>query len=470
MKKKLLLFVCILLVSKLLSAQQYAQFGTRSLFDSFENPAIKAFTLDSSGKYASNFLLPNFGINAANRGGATDVIRRLATDGKLNTTDLPIGNGAMNTLYQNSNVYLATFRIFSSHKYNQEIGFAWQVRSDANIDYTNETLAILDSYKRFAQVPYSDVFNNDGYQQSYHQFSVSLRENWDKRLAFGVKLSLLSGIAYNSLKIDDSYIYADPFNDRLDIGLNGRYEASFIRKDEVDRNTFIPNFRNPGAAISLGTTYQSRSGFFLMANVKDLGFIRWSKRSHIAQFNTLKSIYDVSTKPNSEIKEEITDIANEIDVESRFHTFTNAKADFMVSKTFSFYKPALIVSKNLFYPGGDVAFVNTFSHNSFSASITPAYNLNQIFMVGVQAMYKTPNFEFFLGSDNINKSIDLSKTINNTDGAVGTGYNGGSFYMGLGIKFGKTVNHPMNLSTMPGVNGEKTHKGFFRSIYQFFKK
>ena len=115
-----------------------------------------------------------------------------------------------------------------------------------------------------------------------------------------------------------------------------------------------------------------------------------------------------------------------------------------------------------------VAFVNTFSHNSFSASITPAYNLNQIFMVGVQAMYKTPNFEFFLGSDNINKSVDLGRTINNADGPVGTGYNGGSFYMGLGIQFGRTVNHPMNLSTMPGVGGEKTHKGFFRSIYEFF--
>ncbi|RZJ63660.1 MAG: hypothetical protein EOO47_28185, partial [Flavobacterium sp.] len=343
MKKKLLLFFCTLMVSNGLVAQQYAQFGTRSLFDSFENPAIKAFTLDSSSKFASNFLLPNFGVNAANRGSAADVIRRLATDGVLNTADLPIGTGAMNKFYQNSNVYLATFRIFSSYKYNQEIGFAWQVRSDANIAYTNETLAILDSYKRFAEVPYTNIFNNDGYQQSYHQFSISLRENWDKRLSFGVKLSLLSGIAYNGLKIADSYIYADPFNDRLDIGLNGRYEASFMKKiDELETNTFMPNFKNPGAAISLGTTYQSRSGFFIMANIKDLGFIRWNKSSHIANFNTLKSIYNVSTKSNSEIEEEITDIANDIDKQSRFHTFTNAKADFMVSKTFDFYKPALI--------------------------------------------------------------------------------------------------------------------------------
>ena len=54
--------------------------------------------------------------------------------------------------------------------------------------------------------------------------------------------------------------------------------------------------------------------------------------------------------------------------------------------------------------------------------------------------------------------------------AVGTGYNAGSFYMGLGIKFGKTVEHPMNLSTMPGVNGEKTYRGFFRSMFNFFRK
>lgn len=470
MKKRYLLLFGLIGIFNQLKAQQYALFNTRTLFDAFENPAVKAFTLDSSGKYASNFLFPNLGINAAGGGSAQDMLRRLAQEQVYDTKGLPLGTGAMNHLYQNTNVYLLTFRIFNSYKYNQEIGFAWQVRSDAHVDYTNESLAIFDSYKRFENVPYTDIFNDKGYQQSYHQFSVSIRENWDKRLAFGAKLSLLSGIAYNSIQIDNSYLYADVANDRLDIGLNGTYRGSFIQSDEVNKHTFIPTFKNPGISISLGTTYASKSGYFIMGNIKDLGFIRWAKSSHVAKFNQLKSIYALSTYTNKEVSEEITEIADDIDQQKSFIVPTNAKADFLISRTFSFYKPSFIVSKNLFKPGGDIALVNTFKINKFAASVTPVYNFNNFVMVGLQGMYQTPNFEFFLGTDNIGKSISLGKGLNNSDATQGSGYVGGSFYLGLGIKFGRTVEHPQNLSTMPGVNGEKVYKGFFRSMYEFFKK
>lgn len=470
MKKRYLLLFGLIAIFNQLKAQQYALFNTRTLFDAFENPAVKAFTLDSSGKYASNFLFPNLGVNAAGGGSAQDMLRRLAQEQVYDAKGLPLGAGAMNHLYQNTNVYLLTFRIFNSYKYNQEIGFAWQVRSDAHVDYTNESLAIFDSYKRFENVPYTDIFNDKGYQQSYHQFSVSIRENWDKRLAFGAKLSLLSGIAYNSIQIDNSYLYADVANDRLDIGLNGTYRGSFIRDDEVNKNTFIPTFKNPGISISLGTTYASKSGYFIMGNIKDLGFIRWNKSSHVAKFNQLKSIYALSTHTNKEVSEEITDIANDIDQQKSFIVPTNAKADFLISRTFNFYKPSFIVSKNLFKPGGDIALVNTFKINKFAASVTPLYNFNNFVMVGLQGMYQTPNFEFFLGTDNIGKSISLGKGLNNSDATEGSGYVGGSVYLGLGIKFGRTVEHPQNLSTMPGVNGEKVYKGFFRSMYEFFKK
>ncbi|HEY0175503.1 MAG TPA: hypothetical protein VGC08_03930, partial [Pedobacter sp.] len=61
--------ICVFLVSAIrLHAQQYGLFNTRTLFDAFENPSQKAFVLDSSRQYASNFLLPYFGLNAANKG------------------------------------------------------------------------------------------------------------------------------------------------------------------------------------------------------------------------------------------------------------------------------------------------------------------------------------------------------------------------------------------------------------------
>ena len=67
-------------------------------------------------------------------------------------------------------------------------------------------------------------------------------------------------------------------------------------------------------------------------------------------------------------------------------------------------------------------------------------------MLGTQGMYQTPNFEFFLGTDNLLKSATaLQKATANTR------YYGGSVYMGMAIKFGYDVEHPQNSSYMPGV-------------------
>ncbi|MEH3114154.1 DUF5723 family protein [Pedobacter terrae] len=108
------------------------------------------------------------------------------------------------------------------------MGFSWQIRSDAHIDYTNETLAIFDSFERFnSNQLYAGIFNTKGYQQSYHQLSFTYRENWNKRLAFGLKASVLSGILYNKLNVYDSQLYIDPESDALLINLNGTYSANF---------------------------------------------------------------------------------------------------------------------------------------------------------------------------------------------------------------------------------------------------
>ena len=469
MKKTYFLIFGFLTAFASAKAQHYSMFNTRSMFDGFENPAVKTFTLDSSGKYASNFLFPNLSILASNRGSAQQVIRRTINEQKFTTVDLPIGNGIPNTAFETTNIYVFTFKIFTHFRYGQELGFAWQIRSDGKIDYTNETLAVLDTYKRFASIPYHDIFKTNGYQQSYHQFSVSIRENWDKKLAFGAKLSLLSGIAYNELNIDHSYIYGDAANDRLDVGLTGSYKGTFITEEEVSKKTFLPTFKNPGLSVSFGTTYHSRSGYFIMANIKDLGFIKWNKRSHIAKFNAIKSIYSSSTNSSKDVNEEILNLVRDVEEQKGFITPTNARVDFMISRTFNFYKPSIIVAKNLFHAGGDVAFVNTFKFNKVSASLTPAYNFNDFIMFGLQGMYQTPNFEFYLGTDNLGKTISAGRGLNRKDAAIGTGYMGASIYMGMGIKFGRTVNHPLNLSTMPGVNGERVYKGFFRTMFNFFK-
>lgn len=472
-KKYIILCLLGVLATPLVKAQQYGLFNTKTLFDGFENPAQKTFVLDSSRKFASNFFLPNLGINAANKGN-NDLIRKALNEGTYNAKDLVLRNGDINTVHQNTNIYLLTFRIFQSYKFQKELGFAWQLRSDAHVDYTNETLAILDSYKRFeGSVPYNNVFNNDGYEQTYHQFSVTYRENFNKRLAFGAKISLLSGATYNRLNITDSYLLMDPVGDVINVRVKGTYKANFLETNELSHKTAMPTFRNPGMSFGFGTSYTAKKGVFIMANIKDLGFIKWRKTAYVNNINSVVNITNLSQKSSSQIEKELADIATDQSVNKSFYTLTNAKLDFMISKPFSItypfsYTPSLIVSKNLFYKGGDAAFVNRFKYNGLSLSVIPDYNFNNLFLVGIQGMYQTPNFEIFLGSDNMFKTITQINGAIKQDRTIGSGYNGASFYMGVGIKFGNTVEHPQNTSNIPGIGEEET--SFFKRIFSIFSK
>ena len=471
MRKPLILFFFLLLFNQL-KAQQYGLFNTKTLFDGFENPAQKTFVLDSSRKYASNFFLPYLGINATTKGG-DQVIRDLIDNGKTSSIIISGDPKDINKVYHNSNIYLFNFKIFNSYKFQKELGFSWQLRADVNLKYTNGLLATFNQKEWFKIKEQSfDALNNHGYSQSYHQFSVTYRENYNKQLAFGAKLSLLSGITYNKLEITNSTLDfipsgAHPTNEDISITLTGRYKSNFLKIKDQSSSILMPNFKNPGLAASFGTTYTSKTGYTLIANIKDLGFIRWSNKSYVANLENTP-LDRLNTLNRKEIEDKITDAVIDNAQNKSFISPTNAKADFLISKTFSFYTPSLIVSKNLFYNGGDAALVNKFYYSGFSISAIPVYDFNNLFLFGMQGMYQTPNFEFFMGSDNLFKTARLaySKIQNTTSSS--SGYNGASFYIGLGIKFGYTVEHPQNSSYMPGLNNQET--SFFQRIFSIFSK
>jgi hypothetical protein len=453
-----------------LDAQQFGIFNTNTMFDGLENPAQKTFQLDYSRKYNSNFFLPSFGATGSNKGN-NDFVRSLINERKFNASNVDLSTNHQNVVNFNSNIYIATLKIFQSYKYQKEIGLSWQVKSEGRAEYTNETVAFFDTFRRFQQsglTEFDEAFNNKGFAQSYHQFSFSYRENYDKKLAFGVKVSLLSGITYNKLNILESSFTENVVDSSINIGLKGSYHANFLKDDELSRRNLVPTFKNPGLSLTFGTTYTATNGTFIMANVKDLGLIRWAKSSVVADFddNIIISGYDdLSSKA---VENRITDVVIESTGRKAFYALTNAKVDFLISRPFSFYTPSLILSKNVFYKGGDVALVNKFSYNDFSVSAIPNYNIDGLMLFGMQGMYKTPNFEVFLGSDNLFKSVSVYNGLRSRDATIGSGYSSVSFYMGVGIKFGNTVEHPQNSSTMPGINDNQT--SFFGRLFSVFSR
>src|ERR1700733_13420832 len=104
--KKFLLAFCLFLLAARGFSQQFSQYNTGTLYDSFENPSQRAFVPDTSKTYAFNFLIPNFNANFMLTGNAqSSLVSRIFT-GKFNNSALSLGNGSFNNGNFNANAYL----------------------------------------------------------------------------------------------------------------------------------------------------------------------------------------------------------------------------------------------------------------------------------------------------------------------------------------------------------------------------
>lgn len=456
-----LLFVCLFNTT---FAQQFSLYNSRTLFDAFENPSQKAFQVDSSRKYAFNFFIPTIGVNGAYSGPAQSAFKSAIFEGTVDGKDLMLGENKKNTLISNSNAYIAMFRVFTKVNHNQEMGFSWQIRNDSRVNITHETLALIDDYKLFENAQYKylfdkgSLFNNSGYNQSYHQVSFTFREDYDKRLSFGIKLSALNGITYNNLEMENSSVNSDPNrNDSVFLSLKGKFRSSYQYKD-LGKDLLYPKFKNPGFSLGVSTSYKLKNSWFLMGNIKDVGFIKWNKKSYNYSFNKVLKI-------TSKLGSGIEDMIDETGSQSGFTTLTNGKAEILINKDYYRYKPNLIISKNIFDQGGDVALIHNYRVNNFVFTASTDYNLNHYLQFGGQVMLKTPNVELFIGSDQLLQTYDMAKSILNSS-ADGKGYTGGSFYMGFAYKFGPAMENQQNANTISGFEDTNSNfLGIFRHLF-----
>lgn len=463
--KKIAFVSLLCLLSNCTFAQQYSLYNTRTLFDSFENPSQKAFQVDSSSKYAFNFLIPTLASNTAFVGPAQSSFKDLAFKGVING-NVPLGVNGKNTLILNSNAYLLMFKLFKDVSFNKELGFSWQLRQNLRLLTTNETFAVFDNAERFNNLVSTNIFNNKGTSQAYHQFSFTYREDYNKRLGLGIKLSLLSGIAYNQLNVIRSSLNFDKPANHLDIQMQGTYRSNFSL-DTIDRKMLLPIFKNPGVSLSTSANLKLKGGWFLLGNIKDLGFIRWNKSSYSYPFNGAVSLDNASSRDSRQrLADEIANVVTYQGKQENFISPTNARIDILVNKDLNRYQPNLIVAKDIFQPGGDIALINNYQLRNLVFSVSSAYNLNNFFQLGGQLMYKTPNVEIFAGSDQMLPTYYTAKNILARTSTTGKKHTGASFYFGFGLKFGSSMEHPLNSRTIPGIDNTRHVKsGFFRRFF-----
>jgi hypothetical protein len=255
----------------------------------------------------------------------------------------------------------------------------------------------------------------------------------------------------------------------------GNYQASF-QPGKFTNHDLLPTFRNPGAQISLGATYTSPEKIKVQFNLKDLGFIRWNSKSYAGEFNNTGIIRGLSERGTEDsIANTAAALVQNNSLPHSFTTPTNAKFEVSGSKTYwlnsisAKYIPTVILSKELFYTGFDVAMVNHLQYNNFTATATLAYDDMRLFSLGGQLMIKSPNAEFFIGCDRLPQTFNmlsagLSKST--TANEQVSGFSGGNFYIGFSLKFGSVVEtSPYNSSYIPLDDNESFVKRFWKRIF-----
>src|ERR1700744_978552 len=99
--KKILLVCSFFLVTVNVFGQQFSQYNTGTVYDSFENPSQRSFIPDTSKQFAFNFFIPNFNADATLTGNTQVPLKSRLFSSYYNTAGLQIDQGAYNHLNAN---------------------------------------------------------------------------------------------------------------------------------------------------------------------------------------------------------------------------------------------------------------------------------------------------------------------------------------------------------------------------------
>ncbi len=452
MKKSFFLIFITLLVFKT-SAQNFSLNHTGTLYDSFENPVEQSFQKDLSRKYAIN-ILPSLFMFGNFDGEAQTAFKKYAFTRVFGASNFSNFTNDNHLIYDGS-LYLFAVKIFKTTNYNREIGVSLKFKDEGNLNISNGTFALLDDFSNFKQSSYSNILNSKGSNQSYWQLALNYRENYDENWGFGAKISLLNGASYNNLAINSSKITIDS-DTSYTASLQGQYKSSF-GTDIFSYSKLLPNLKNFGAAISAGASYTSKKGIYLSFNIRDLGFIHWSKKSSVYNFDDNIKVNGANRfGANNRFFSSFEKILNVTQSNENFNSLIDTKITFTASKDFDFYQSTFVFNKSTFNKAGQIALVNNFRKNALNISINPVYDLISKWNLGSQFMIKSPNAEFYIGSDQVFPTYYFSKGFITKDENIGNGNPRISFFIGLNMKFGKKMQDIGNADEIPGLNDKET--------------
>jgi hypothetical protein len=461
--KNSLLFWCFILITANVYGQRFSQYNTGSLYDSFENPAQRAFIPDTTRQFAFNFFIPNFSSDFFITGNAQQGAKTRIFSSYYNTANLKTAQNAYNRVNANFNSYALMFKLFASENGDQEVGVFFNTKGEMRAVATDETLAIFNGFTNFPNNSYNNILNDNFHYQLYHQIGFTYREQVSKHFAFGLKLSALSGLQYRKFDITQSSVTFDRTSGAetatITLEGNGRFNNN---DNKTSTQKFGPSFLNPGAAISIGTMFFDNLGYKWQVNLKDLGFIRWNNTSKSGSFGGTREIEGfLSADREKAIIDGASNITDGKQAVGGFTTYTNSLLELSVNKSYLLsdndrfkFSPTLIGSKELMYSGFTAALVAPVQMGKYTATVVTSYNDLKLLNLGGQFMVKTDNAEFFIGTEQLFQTASFAAAGINPprrrQEVVNQGsHSGASFFLGASFKFGYLIERRLNSSSIP---------------------
>lgn len=428
-------------------AQRFSMYNTGTLYDSFENPSQAAFIADTTKNYALSFI-SNVNIYTYLTGNAQTPIKSRIFLNQQNNAAFTTGQNQFNNAFVQSNVYLGMIKMFASLSGRVELGASYQIKANARGYASDEAVDLINGGNNYTRlVGRNDIFNGRAFYEGFHQLSLTYREKVTRNFMLGVKLSALLGIDYNKIVIDQSSVTAS--GNRTIPLVQGTYQATYV-DGRYPKRDLLPSLSNPGMAIGIGATFIAPGGIILQGNIKDLGFIHWGRRAFTYTFDAFNN---PPTNGNGQdiFRQTITQNAQS----GSFTKPIVGRAEFAAAKKFMFgsvmYQPTAVISQQLYGHGAALALINQVGFGKFSASLSGIVNEDKKFDTGLQLMYKKPNFEVFVGSEQLGNTLNLYSAYNDNSNAINStrSHSGASIYFGFSFKIGKLIERWKNESYYP---------------------
>jgi len=331
--------------------------------------------------------LPGIGFNVNNPFKLNEFLVKNNTTNKLETNfdNLLLNTKALNqsTTHINASIFMLAFKTKKG-----SISLFANSKLVSNIQYTDQSVeVVVNGINDFL------IKNNQLNTTGYHEIGLGITQQFLRdKLAIGLRLKYLNGIAHASLKNNASLsLVIDDANQNWNIAAeNASLRTSGISNEE---KSFFTG--NSGFGIDIGATYQVSEKWAVELNINDIGTINWSEN------NTNYNIKDTAGRIYSGVDLDV-DGSIQDEIEGALKTVFNA------TKTFENFTTKLATKTYFsakYYADEKNVFSAVFANSPiFGKSMTN-------YALGYNRLHKQATYGLLTSIDNQDKKIKLGGNV-----------------------------------------------------------